>query len=130
MENLNSSQEVFDKVVSHLRAQNAKSTINSGVGCAYRGENCRKCAIGCLIPDEEYNPKMEGKPLWDLLRLDHQSSLGLFPENSKTNEMLREHFSMLDNMQWVHDMEPIRNWENEFKKVAKLHSLIYTPPSA
>lgn len=28
-------------------------------GCAYRGENGCRCAVGCLIPDDRYCPGME-----------------------------------------------------------------------
>ena len=36
-----------------------KSIENEGV-CAYRSPNGRKCAAGQLIPDELYDPKIEG----------------------------------------------------------------------
>jgi len=35
-------------------------------GCVYRGENGMKCAAGILIPDDQYNPKMEGL-FWETL---------------------------------------------------------------
>ncbi len=54
-------QETFNKVVRHLRKQKVKSLRNGGFGCAYRGDNGTKCAVGCLIPDELYHPSMEGK---------------------------------------------------------------------
>lgn len=52
-------QETFDKVARHLLTQQAKAEQPDG-NCAYRGEHGRKCAVGCLISDEEYDPKMEG----------------------------------------------------------------------
>lgn len=50
-------QEVFDFVVKMLHGQGGKST--NGLICMYRAANGRKCALGWLIPDEEYDPKME-----------------------------------------------------------------------
>lgn len=53
-----SRQEIFDIVSSNLLMQGDKSLRESG-GCAYRGKDGKKCAVGWLIPDEEYTPRME-----------------------------------------------------------------------
>jgi hypothetical protein len=53
------AQELFTKVRTHLLAQRKKSLNNKGL-CAYRGTNGLKCALGCLIADEDYHPKFEG----------------------------------------------------------------------
>lgn len=50
-------QEAFDKSVRGILAQGRKSYETGG--CAYRGEDGCKCAIGQLIPDEEYDPLFE-----------------------------------------------------------------------
>ena len=50
-------QAIFNKVVQHLRAQ--KSQAIDVLGCLYRTEDGKKCAIGCLIPDELYTPNIE-----------------------------------------------------------------------
>lgn len=52
-------QKIFNKVVQHLHDQGEPS-IENGV-CKYRGPNNTKCAIGALIPDSSYDPKMEGR---------------------------------------------------------------------
>jgi hypothetical protein len=51
--------DVFYFVIAHLRAQGvqAKNEIGS---CSYRTPEGLKCAAGCLIPDDEYNPEFEG----------------------------------------------------------------------
>ena len=54
-------QEIFDHVASHLFTQGERAM--SGIGCAYRGQNGTKCAVGCLIPDENYHPRMEKLPV-------------------------------------------------------------------
>ncbi len=51
-------QQTFNKVVRHLRRQGVRSS-DEGV-CLYRGPDDTKCAVGCLIPDELYSPRMEG----------------------------------------------------------------------
>jgi len=55
-------QEIFDKIAVHLLTQNA---VSVGPGdnqmCKYRTDDGLSCAIGCLIPDELYVKKLEGK---------------------------------------------------------------------
>lgn len=56
------NQEIFDTVVDHLIKQGKPAMQGSGKDrqCAYRGEEGTKCAVGCLIKDEFYNPLFEG----------------------------------------------------------------------
>ncbi len=60
-------QEVYDYVAAHLLTQNAKAQgeIGSANGCLYRAPEGRKCAAGCLIPDDLYTPAMEGRGIAD-----------------------------------------------------------------
>ena len=51
-------QEAFETVANHLLAQGRPSKNEKGM-CVYRGPNGLKCAVGALIPDESYNPRME-----------------------------------------------------------------------
>lgn len=51
-------QELFDKVVAHLRKQGVKSVENGR--CRYRTAEGLKCAIGILIKDEDYSTELEG----------------------------------------------------------------------
>lgn len=57
--------EIFTTVAGHLLKQNERSMIEptSGIDpatCAYRGQRGLKCAAGFLIPDDKYDPVMEG----------------------------------------------------------------------
>lgn len=57
-------QEIFDTVARHLFTQGKRATdfeqsYNRTV-CRYRTSDGLKCAAGCLIPDDKYDPKMEG----------------------------------------------------------------------
>lgn len=51
-------QETFDIVVSALLKQGRPSMDN--VDCRYRAADGAKCAAGHLIPDEKYDPVIEG----------------------------------------------------------------------
>ena len=65
-------QETFDFVCSALLKQGKPSldarpvlSVNSipMTSCGYRGVDGTKCAAGYLIPDEEYDPDLEGATL-------------------------------------------------------------------
>lgn len=51
-------QKVFDKALAHLRKQGKRSM--GRLGCAYRGDDDLKCAIGIFIPQKYYDDAMEG----------------------------------------------------------------------
>jgi len=54
-------QEIFNKSVSGLLNQGKQSNDEFGDSCMYRGnEEGSKCAIGHLIDDNLYTPKIEG----------------------------------------------------------------------
>lgn len=50
-------QEIFDTVATHLLTQGHKAF---DLNCKYHAKNGDKCAIGVLIPDELYDPVIEG----------------------------------------------------------------------
>lgn len=104
-------QEAFDKVVTHLRNQNKQA--HDPVGrCVYRGANNTKCAFGCLIEDDEYKPWMEGISAYDLI-MDN-----IFLDKfSSYSEMISE-------LQDVHDMCYVIDWEKNFKDIATKYDLI------
>lgn len=51
-------QQTFDKVSRHLFKQ-GRPSVSIGGTCLYRGPNNTRCAVGCLIPDELYQKKMD-----------------------------------------------------------------------
>lgn len=112
-------QEIFDKVIQHARTQN-KTAINKQNECVYRTKNGLKCFIGCLIPDDKYEPFMEGITISSILILD---AIGI-PNNQRTKQNL----SFLRQLQIIHDGCPVDKWEEELQSFAKQYDLIYNPP--
>jgi hypothetical protein len=56
------AQEIFDKVINHLLQQGGPAlnyNYDDDPVCRYRSNNGLKCAVGCLIPDDQYDPLME-----------------------------------------------------------------------
>lgn len=116
-------QEVFDKVASHLLAQNDRSS--NGMHCQYRGRDGLKCAIGVLIPDEMYTPEIENYTIADL------SSRNLSPQKTEFFDKFMDQFddsvniSFLTLLQNVHDNFFINKWEKRLKEIAKCCSITY-----
>lgn len=117
------SQEVFNKVVSHLRKQGCKSEGEKAVGhiiCLYRGPNGTKCAAGCLIDDEDFDPEMDfGYGVADLFEK--------WPVVS--DKIGRDNQRLLSRLQIIHDSYEVAEWETYFAECAMKYDLIYTSPS-
>lgn len=122
------AQEVFDKVVNHLRAQGEPAIDHAAGACKYRveatGGRVLKCAIGCLIDDNDYNPDMESHNLNKLL--SNEKALPLGP----LRNLLTQHSQLLHWLQVTHDTFPQSSWEMQFKVIAEVYQLIYTPPAS
>lgn len=110
-------QSIFDTVVAHLRAQGKKSEASHKeyFGCAYRGEKGTKCAAGCLIPDDIYDPLME--------RINFSFLTPSFPQLN----FLMAFSKIISSLQKIHDTCRVEDWEKFFQNVAKDYKLVYTP---
>lgn len=106
-------QEVFDKVTSHLLTQNKPSEDEDKENCLYRSSEGLKCAIGCLIPDELYTPKLEG------ITVDH------LPENilNFIGIESKEDLHFMKSLQVIHDFCHVIRWKSELKKFASEYGL-------
>lgn len=107
--------EIFDRVCSHLLAQNQRAECD--VGCAYR-VNGLKCAVGCLITDEAYNPNMEGAGVWRLGAVGFEwremegekSDLLARALNESGIPATLEIRNLLIELQSLHDTMPVAQW--------------------
>ena len=117
-------QEMFDKMVTHLRIQKIRSVDVSGI-CRYRLKRTAahaelKCAVGCLIPDDMYERDMDSE---GVIRK-------LFRSYPKVSELLggEANIEFLTDMQFIHDKESNNEkWESLWKELAENYNLIYTP---
>jgi len=98
--------EIFSIVKEHLLKQNAKA-INKYETCQYRTEQGLKCAVGCLILDEEYIEDMENMPVRSL------KAKKLLPAR------LSPHVDLLSRLQVLHDVKPVDTWENSLNFIEK-----------
>jgi hypothetical protein len=112
------NQQIFDKVSRHLLKQGTRSTDE--LQCVYRGPGGLKCAIGVLIPDEAYDPKMEGVSAAGII-----DQTGVDPDKREIMARIRqatglgeENKALLESLQRLHDRGDVDNWDAELRAVA------------
>ncbi len=93
------AQEIFDKVINHLLQQGGPALnydYNNDYKCRYRADNGFKCAVGCLIPDDQYDSLMEERGI-----MIH------YPPNDPLNTWVAKHYEphrdLLSALQSLHD---------------------------
>jgi hypothetical protein len=111
------NQEAFNKVVIGLRAQ-GRPSINPNSVCMYRNSEGLKCAVGILIPDEEYRPEFD-------CNLDLINVIEQVPALQSFDRIF------LNSLQYVHDSASfntevggfMQDLEEGFQKIAKVYHL-------
>lgn len=114
-------QEAFNITKAHLLAQNAKCMNETGM-CCYRNAGL-KCAVGALIPDEDYTEKMEGRFANSGLIMDVLVKRFNFPD--LLSEKLWPFTDMLLDIQSTHDTYSVSTWESRLREIALLYELSY-----
>lgn len=97
-------QNIFDTVVAAVIAQGARSQDEIG-WCMYRGPNGLKCAAGHLIPDDRYDPRMEGNVIREV--------------NNKFELGLDANINLIQALQFAHDNASPDDFVNEFTNSAR-----------
>ena len=120
-------QEIFDKVLVHLREQGKRATLEKA-GCAYRGDKGAMCAIGCLIPDHLYDPRIENRTI-DSINIE--SGLDVFHDILFRAGLHGDakRYLLLSHLQHAHDFalgHSLDVWELEMQRIADQYSLTYT----
>lgn len=97
-----------EEVYKNLVNQGGPSATLGGEGdrvfCRYRGPNGRKCAAGWRIPDEEYDPNMEGVNVSAIGLNDFEIELMQEAHDRAANASLRY------GMDWEETLRA--NWRN------------------
>ena len=110
------AQEVFDQVAEHLLNQKKQSLDPDKHNdiCVYRAPGGLKCAVGCLIADEEYLEKWEGKG-WAIIGQNIAKDLDI--------DFDGEHENLLIRLQSVHDNYEPDQWLTNLKHLAEEEKL-------
>lgn len=119
---INTRQELVDAIRAAQEKQNWMRASNDDNGCKYRlvleDETVLKCAIGCLIPDDKYNPEFEEKAFYGKCVMPEWTNRIM--EAAGVNPEL---FDALSEMQEAHDNQfkttwksiPRPYWKNSFE---------------
>lgn len=128
-------QQMFDMALEGVRGQDyEQSVIINKHGeriCTYRGANGLKCAVGHMIPDELYDPKMDCSAETasgisvEILVLRFPKVGDLLP-NSNLLGRLQEVHDRMDRLPGKH----AETFEADMAQIAKKYKLTYTPPEA
>ena len=108
-------QDLFTKAMHGLAAQGWKQSRN--LTCMYRGDDNRKCFVGHLIPDEEYNFKFEHNAF--------RSIFGEIPSFLKRRD--EEGFDVfMASGQLVHDQHSLPSgMQEDYQYMAATSNLIF-----
>lgn len=128
------NQQIFDAVTAHLRKQGRAAVLGPNDENDGKSGNCRyrikaadgtilMCAVGCLIKDEHYDPRIEGAGAvhWRVIEA-LEESLG--------ETLTVENKLLLHELQDEHDIElsvSLDEWEKGMQALALRHNLTYTP---
>lgn len=106
-------QEVYNKVRAHLLTQNKRSVrrVKRESFCSYRGTDGLMCAVGCLIPDGQYDPDCEGRNVRDAMVKDMLAGTGI------------RCWSLLRDLQNIHDNNAPKDWRARLDDIAKDYGL-------
>lgn len=102
-------QSIFDTVYRHLLTQKrqARGAANT-TGCQYLTKGGLRCAVGCLIPLDRYNPAFEGD------RVECNQAIALAADLQTPEEI-----HLASTLQNVHDSTDVALWKQELANVAK-----------
>ena len=100
-------QEIFTKVYTHLMKQQEKSIEDEA--CQYRTGELR-CAIGCLIPDEKYSVKLEGRCV------STQNVLA-------AAGIAKDDVLFAGELQEIHDCSEVNDWHSALVNIAERYNL-------
>ena len=117
-------QKIFFKVKEHLLKQNRKASDSEvGSKCYYRGIDGTKCAVGILIPDEDYVCSMElCSVVHNQVRRVLIRSLRLEQYSEIAKDMV---FELLVSLQRVHDNYAVIDWPWALKQTCTKYHLDY-----
>lgn len=130
--NMLSTQEIFDKIIVHLSEQ--KVPARNENDCVYRTLDGRRCAVGGLIPEDKYDPIIEGISVVDAEELvdDLVVDLLSFESNKEGAKKLfailfesgvdineGKKVLLLHRCQEVHDNYAPASWPEHFAYIAE-----------
>ncbi len=115
-------QEIFNTVAEHLLTQGRQAKKADNSSCVYRSTNGDKCAIGCLIPDDRYSPKLENNTALTLHTRIYTNGLS-YLEQALGYSINAKDAIFLRDLQRIHDQTVPANWIQKLKEFAVENNL-------
>lgn len=128
-------QKTFDTVYIHLLKQGKKAERKTPDGkpfaCQYLADDGLKCAVGCLIPEENYTPKIEGLSVHSLFftsihdpdHKEHNLLTNILCKSLGVPYLTKNDIQFLADLQNIHDQRDPEFWPSELKRLADKHTL-------
>lgn len=108
-------QELYDRVKSHLLTQQARAETMPGGACRYRAPDGRRCAIGCLISDDQYQSKFEGHAV--------SGAKECCKQLRRAAGISEQQLDMAESLQGIHDYTAVPLWEGKLRDLAVRYGL-------
>jgi len=105
-------KEAFAKAARHLLDQGKKAMNEVSLECALKTKDGLKCAVGCLIDERLYSPKLE--PLSGVGSTDIDDELRDVLEKSGVS-FSDLTIGMLHWLQFIHDEKGVSHWREELE---------------
>tara|TARA_B110000908_G_C9828683_1_gene260374 strand:+ start:44 stop:403 length:360 start_codon:yes stop_codon:yes gene_type:complete len=109
------NKQIYTKVSKHLLKQGKRSEDGTGVAgnnCVYRSSDGLMCAVGCLIPDDQYYSGLEGQDVNKGMVLD--TLRGVIGTRWYTKACK---IDLLEKLQFIHDQVAVDRWAIQLKKL-------------
>lgn len=118
-------QQLFDYITAFLIKQGKPSATKEGY-CRYRGPDGTMCAVGCIIPDSVYSPKMESIGLGKCI-IEEFPRLKPLEKFTELLEYLQDAHDCVVYRSSVLGEDPIPYWKRKFAEIAKDFNLKFDP---
>lgn len=123
---MRTDQELYTTVRRHLLTQMKKAEVEidslGGSGkttrCSYRTPEGLMCAVGCLIPDTNYDPALEGFGC-STSQVTKAAGLSFAQSDPNTNPM-----GIAVSLQTIHDLDEPEDWRKLLDAEATKRGLI------
>lgn len=110
---------LINDVREFLAKQGKRAWDEETQGCMYRTPDGLKCAIGCLLPDELYDPAMENRTA-SFLSFEMSETWALFMQHLESKYGKREDGRLtllMDHLQSIHDFHVLEDWDRKFQEL-------------
>lgn len=111
---MRTKRQTFNKIKKHLLEQGEPAVTESG-HYLYHSKDGLKCAVGCLISEDDYERSFERFKEEHLI--DHVGAKKL--EKILNVKLTSETTDMLNDLQSVHDNVQPKNWKRSLTRIEK-----------